>query len=184
MAIVTASFSIRGYAERMRSVDLGRCWPFGDGREDTTPPLPAIPVRRFRWWIDELDMLRSEAAAELVSEADDLSPPAQTLPAGEEARRTGKGKQKALKKRSMVELFAAAPLIAGAVDSSEEDCEEAGGVIQEEEEGGMDLATRKRSGINDNCLMKKKGRKKKKKGIREGFKMEIRALEKDLAELG
>lgn len=195
MAIVTEIFSIRGYAERMRSVDLRRSWLFPDEKEDARP-LPSIVVRRFKWWIDELDMLRSEeggeeeddlnnraAAEEVISEDDDMSPAdrveaSDVLPAGEEARRSGKGKQKGLKKRSMVELFAAAPLIAGVAD----DGSDGDGSNREEEGGIMDPAImmKKRTGINEKCMTKKKGRKKKRKqGIREGFKVEIRALGKE-----
>ena len=82
-------FSIRGYAARARAGaadEGGRCWPLGGPPE----PLPPMEVRRFRWWADE---------AALADDMDD----------GEEERRNAAMRRK----RSVVELFAAVPRVAG-----------------------------------------------------------------------
>ena len=82
-------FSIRGYAARARAGaadEGGRCWPLG-GPPETLPPME---VRRFRWWADE---------AALADDMDD----------GEEERRNAAMRRK----RSVVELFAAVPRVAG-----------------------------------------------------------------------
>lgn len=79
----------RGYAARARAGaadEGGRCWPLG-GRPE---PLPPMEVRRFRWWADEAAL------------ADDMDE-------GEEERR----KAAMRRKRSVVELFAAVPRVAG-----------------------------------------------------------------------
>lgn len=53
-------FSIREYAAKMRTVDLGKCWPFGVDpaeemkKEDIKLLLPPITVTKFRWWSHEL----------------------------------------------------------------------------------------------------------------------------------
>ncbi|XP_044343051.1 uncharacterized protein [Triticum aestivum] len=82
-------FSIRGYAARARAGaadEGGRCWPLGGPPE----PLPPMEVRRFRWWADEAAL------------ADDMDE-------GEEERRNAAMRRK----RSVVELFAAVPRVAG-----------------------------------------------------------------------
>ncbi|KAF0915929.1 hypothetical protein E2562_000572 [Oryza meyeriana var. granulata] len=88
---VGAAFSIRGYAASMRAAAAaeGRR-PFGI--ED----LPPMEVPRFRWWADEL-------AAAVAAEP----PPPPPRP----SRRT-QGKARAPKKRSISDLFAAAPPLA------------------------------------------------------------------------
>ncbi|KAL5203211.1 hypothetical protein ABZP36_014163 [Zizania latifolia] len=80
------AFSIREYAARARAgaADEGRCWPFGG----EAGPLPPMEVRRFRWWEDEASVAEEE---------------------GEEERRMAAKRRK----RSIVELFAAVPQVAG-----------------------------------------------------------------------
>ncbi|KAE8694442.1 hypothetical protein F3Y22_tig00110783pilonHSYRG00246 [Hibiscus syriacus] len=74
MAVVFEGFSIREYASKMRSIDVVKCWPFsgdsssGDDDDDGNSKmskqsmeslLPPITVTKFRWWSDELDLLKS-----------------------------------------------------------------------------------------------------------------------------
>ncbi|KAF5481444.1 hypothetical protein F2P56_002093 [Juglans regia] len=60
MAVAFQGFSIREYAAKMRTVDLGKCWPFGVDpaeemkKEDIKLLLPPITVTKFRWWSHEL----------------------------------------------------------------------------------------------------------------------------------
>ncbi|KAI0524128.1 hypothetical protein KFK09_003492 [Dendrobium nobile] len=203
MAVVTESFSIREYTERMRSIDLRRCWPF-EGESEGRCLLPSISVRRFKWWADELSSARSmvivegeddrskDAVVVATLGADDILRPTRmdmepsAVPiAGEEVRRTSKGKQRTPKKRSIVELFAAAPLIAGRVDvdeasSDEDERWEEEDAFDEDKEQQIDVVIRKKKAMKDNVIKKKKRRKKKKnKGIKDGLKLEICALEKD-----
>ncbi|GMJ04026.1 hypothetical protein HRI_004071800 [Hibiscus trionum] len=78
MAVVFEGFSIREYASKMRSIDVVKCWPFtrpsssssssDDGDENGNSKiskqtmeslLPPITVTKFRWWSEELDLLKS-----------------------------------------------------------------------------------------------------------------------------
>ncbi|KAK8586768.1 hypothetical protein V6N12_021294 [Hibiscus sabdariffa] len=77
MAVVFEGFSIREYASKMRNIDVVKCWPFsgassssssGDGDDNGNSKiskqtmgsiLPPITVTKFRWWSDELDLLKS-----------------------------------------------------------------------------------------------------------------------------
>ncbi|KAG2717546.1 hypothetical protein I3760_03G181200 [Carya illinoinensis] len=60
MAVAFQGFSIREYAAKMRTVDVGKCWPFGIDpademkKEDIKLSLPPITVTKFRWWSNEL----------------------------------------------------------------------------------------------------------------------------------
>ncbi|XP_006643881.3 uncharacterized protein LOC102705569 isoform X1 [Oryza brachyantha] len=98
MAVV-AGFSIRGYAASMRggaAAEGRRLF----GVED----LPPMDATRFRWWADEL------AAAAAVAEPPPPppSPSRSPSPQPKPSRRT-LGKARAPKKRSISDLFAAAP---------------------------------------------------------------------------
>ncbi|XP_062216784.1 uncharacterized protein LOC133916884 [Phragmites australis] len=97
-----AAFSIRGYAESMRGTAAAELGPFGF----TVKDLPPMEVRLFRWWENEL-------AAVKAAEAD------------EEEEALGKGR--APKKRSISDLFAAAPPVdaSDGGNAAEEDEEEA-----------------------------------------------------------
>ncbi|CAL4902237.1 unnamed protein product [Urochloa decumbens] len=90
MAAAGAAFSIREYAARARghAEESGRGWPFGGD----AGLLPPVEVRRFRWWEDE--------AAVAVAAAEDEE--------GEVERRMAAKRRK----RSVAELFAAAPRVA------------------------------------------------------------------------
>lgn len=185
----------REYTARMRNIDLRRCWPFDDGSE-ARPLLPSILVRRFKWWGDELESARSKAVVEEVNdpidkdaalaeilEGDDTPPrfwtamePSAARTTGEEGRRTAnKGKQRMPKKRSIVELFAAAPLIADTVDADEANSDEEDAIEVEEE---INVVMRKKKAMKENIIKMKKRRKKKNKGIKDGVKVEICAREK------
>ncbi|XP_052178798.1 uncharacterized protein LOC127792367 [Diospyros lotus] len=64
MAMAVEGFSIREYASKMRTVDVMKSWPFGresdeTRREDIEASLPLITVEKFRWWSDELELVRS-----------------------------------------------------------------------------------------------------------------------------
>ncbi|GJM89086.1 hypothetical protein PR202_ga05684 [Eleusine coracana subsp. coracana] len=86
MAAAGARFSIREYAARARMREEGgSCWPFG-GEAGALPPMEA---RRFRWWADEA------AAVE------------------EEEREVERRMAAKRRKRSVAELFAAVPRVAG-----------------------------------------------------------------------
>lgn len=82
---------LREYASKMRRADVGKCWPFD--KDDAVISLPPISIPKFRWWVDELETARSLTATE--------------------------GKQRAPKKRSIVELFAMSPQLEA--DEGEED---------------------------------------------------------------
>jgi hypothetical protein len=50
----------RQYAAKMRTVDVVKCWPFGeDSEEDIKALLPPITVAKFRWWSHELQAFNS-----------------------------------------------------------------------------------------------------------------------------
>ncbi|CAN6350453.1 unnamed protein product [Urochloa humidicola] len=87
MAAAGAPFSIREYAARARArAESGGGWPFGGD----AGALPPVEVRRFRWWEDE--------AAAAAAEDEE----------GEVERRMAAKRRK----RSVAELFAAAPRVA------------------------------------------------------------------------
>ncbi|CAL9105709.1 unnamed protein product [Musa textilis] len=149
MAVAMESFSIRDYAARMRCVDYDKCWPFAEERGGRS--LPPMPVRRFRWWADELRAVRSDGVAHdqvdpsKKAVVDDTAA-AQQEPLVESAvvGRAGGGetsaeekepktpppraKQRTTKKRSIFELFAVAPMIRG---SQERDRLDGGGSKQQ-----------------------------------------------------
>ncbi|XP_009419755.2 uncharacterized protein LOC103999669 isoform X2 [Musa acuminata AAA Group] len=188
MAVSMDSFSIREYAARMRSVDYDKCWPFADER--TGRSLPPIPTRRFRWWVDEMRTARSageavdpveRAAVGIVVETRDgpgvdSADDGRGLDAGGEEALALEGqmkapppsmaKQRTLKKRSLLELFAVAPMIHGV---QELDGLDGGGGIEQGEEAA---AAKSDCGIGDGGdvleLMKRKKR------VKEGRKRRVR----------
>ncbi|XP_062181559.1 uncharacterized protein LOC133885822 isoform X2 [Phragmites australis] len=87
MAAAGAPFSIREYAARARARagTEGGSWPFG-GEEGALPPME---VQRFRWWADE------------------------ALAVEEEEREVERRMAAKRRKRSVAELFAAVPRVAG-----------------------------------------------------------------------
>lgn len=92
----------------MRTIDFRKCWPFDGGGEfdggggggggERGKSLPQMSVRKFRFWSDEAKIFEEAKAEEI--------PSIRTTPS--------KGKQRAPKKRSIVELFAVAPPIEAA----------------------------------------------------------------------
>ncbi|PKA51674.1 hypothetical protein AXF42_Ash003041 [Apostasia shenzhenica] len=206
MAVMTQSFSIREYAVRMRSVDLIKCWPFAGGGEEGRL-LPPMSIRRFRWWSDEVSTATARSAEEKEAAVDELALPSPgaraeaeaeaeadggaALQVADEGRRLSKGKQRAPKKRSIVELFAAVPPIEGAAasdaeadgsqrqedEASEEDARRGvGAVLEEEREGREEKKKRKRKKKKKKrkvmMMRKKKGVKvRKEKEIRDGIKV-------------
>lgn len=173
MAVALERFSIRGYAAKMRSADLGKCWPFdGDGSGSSLPP---IPVRRFRLWSDELEGAGSGAAAgerpdepqleEAVAVAaaaagDELVVEIPVAdPAVEEERQTkapAKAKQRAPKKRSIAELFAVAP----PVEAVEEDTDGEDGAEEPEGDAGDGGRDERRGAEEESSEASRKGKER------------------------
>ncbi|XP_065016535.1 uncharacterized protein LOC135678767 [Musa acuminata AAA Group] len=218
MAVAMESFSIRDYATRMRCVDYDKCWPFAEERGGRS--LPPMPVRRFRWWADELRAVRSDGVAHDQADpskkaAVDDAAAAQQEPLVESAvvGRAGGGetsaeerepktpppraKQRTPKKRSILELFAVAPMIRG---SQERDLHDGGGSKHQAEEtaaaksnlgvvdGEYPLETRKtKKRVKDGgkMLREKIGPKKKLKAKtkmmkkKKKLKVEIRAAKQE-----
>lgn len=116
----------------MRSVDFGKCWPFhgdGDGTREgeMRRSLPPISFRKFRWWFDELEAERS-VGEKLDGTAEELHLERARAPAeeGRQMRTPVKAKQRAPKKRSIVELFAVSPQIEAVEDETDGGDEEEG----------------------------------------------------------
>ncbi|XP_073028505.1 uncharacterized protein [Primulina eburnea] len=113
-------FSIREHASRMRSVNMVKSWPFDDFATEQTVDsfLPPITVKKFSWWLDELEYSRSGMAIDAVNSKmkKTVEGKGETSLRGvedvEESDMDIEGFEvvKAPKKRSIVEIFAAAPL--------------------------------------------------------------------------
>lgn len=149
-------FSIREYTSRMRSINVVNCWPFDEtfGEETVKSLLPPIVVKRFTWWLDELQLLHSETADKLklpekktkkVFERGETSSRNvdMDLEGAEEGlkvvkTKSLKGKIRATKKRSIVEIFAVAPPVKRAIS----------GEAEEEEEDASCNSTSRNVGIN------------------------------------
>ncbi|CAI9784357.1 unnamed protein product [Fraxinus pennsylvanica] len=146
MAMKFEGFSLREYTSRMRSVNVVNCWPFDESDEDVIKSLlPPITVKKFTWWFDVLELLRSESIKvekskqkkkkfqekgepslryQEYTEESDLD--AEEF-IGEEAKLKalrGKMKPRAPKKRSIKELFAVAPPVDRVSTEEEEEEEE------------------------------------------------------------
>ncbi|XVF58545.1 hypothetical protein PTKIN_Ptkin07bG0074900 [Pterospermum kingtungense] len=220
MAVVFEGFSIREYASKMRSIDVVKCWPFSGGpstsddcngnssinKQTMESLLPPITVTKFRWWSDELDLLKStELANKENNKLQKMQPRKRkdVLPvnlhvggqkydersdmlecpvcgafaastvnalnahvdsclaqACREERRQMRMAIKATKskpkKRSIAEIFAAAPQIHKAVDADDDDC------LDEDQNGSFNskLNCKKK---NKKVAIVKKLRKKKRK---------------------
>ncbi|KAH6764100.1 hypothetical protein C2S51_015349 [Perilla frutescens var. frutescens] len=141
-------FSIREYASRMRSINVVNCWPFDETLSEETVKslLPPIVVKRFSWWLDEVELIHSETAENFkISEKKTKK----VLEKGETSSRYAdrdervvklkslKGKMRATKKRSIVEIFAVAPPVKRAISGEEEEAEE-------EEDASCNRARRKK----------------------------------------
>ncbi|XVE86282.1 hypothetical protein DITRI_Ditri18aG0023100 [Diplodiscus trichospermus] len=68
------------YAYKMRSIDVVKCWPFSGAscssddngnskinKQTMESHLPPITVTKFRWWSEELDLLKSTELAKIKS---------------------------------------------------------------------------------------------------------------------
>lgn len=88
----------------MRSINVLKCWPFDETIDEQTVKslLPPITVKKFTWWLDELD----------------FTPPQKSKKKGETC---SKAKLKAPKKRSIVEIFAVAPPVERVTSEEEEE---------------------------------------------------------------
>ncbi|KAK1286349.1 hypothetical protein QJS10_CPB20g01742 [Acorus calamus] len=139
-------FSIREYAAERRSVDVAKSWPFGGEvkEEEMRALLPPMTWRSQRWWCEELEIARSreeeqngrtveirrgsEGAAKVCPVCERFSAAtANALSAhidgclaearpGPSKRKSKKARSLKKKKRSIVEIFAAAPLIGDGSD--------------------------------------------------------------------
>ncbi|KAL0328304.1 UNVERIFIED_CONTAM: hypothetical protein Scaly_2263000 [Sesamum calycinum] len=151
MEALQEGFSIRGYASRMRSVNVLKCWPFDETTSEETVKslLPPIAVKKFTWWLDELEYMQLESAVTVKSSKKQKK---KMLERGETSLgnedgdveesdtdveevmdvvkvKSLRGKSKAPKKRSIMEIFAVAPPVERVSSEEEEDEEE-----EEEEE--------------------------------------------------
>lgn len=184
-------FSIREYASRMRSINVVNSWPFDEtfGEETVKSLLPPIVVKRFTWWLDELELLQSETAQKLkISEKKTKK----VLEKGETSSRNVdrdlegseegvkvvkvkslKGKMRATKKRSIVEIFAVAPPVKRAISGEEEEEEEA--EEEEEEEDASCNSTSRNMGI---YRARKNNKKKKMKNTDVILRKALRVVKK------
>lgn len=107
-----------------------KCWPFDETSTEETVKslLPPIVVKRFTWWLDDLQ----ETAQELeishtkprkVSEKGETSSRNAATDLGGAAGDGWRATRlkRATKKRSIVELFAVAPAVTGEEEGEEED---------------------------------------------------------------
>ncbi|CAN4103144.1 unnamed protein product [Withania somnifera] len=98
-------FSIREYTAKMRSVDVVKCWPLDDSTDiqHVQAKLPPIAVKKFSWWRDVLDSEDTD---------DDIIVPVRRIgTTGRKNNKSVKGKTRAQKKRSIVDIFAVAPQV-------------------------------------------------------------------------
>ncbi|KAL0286272.1 UNVERIFIED_CONTAM: hypothetical protein Sangu_2739800 [Sesamum angustifolium] len=153
METLQEGFSIRGYASRMRSVNVLKCWPFDETTSEETVKslLPPIAVKKFTWWLDELEYMQLESAETVKSSKKQKK---KMLERGETSLgnedgdveesdtdveevmdvvkvKSLRGKSKAPKKRSIMEIFAVAPPVER-VSSEEEEEEEEEESIEED----------------------------------------------------
>ncbi|KAL5222413.1 hypothetical protein ABZP36_027126 [Zizania latifolia] len=97
-----AAFSIRGYVASMRGAGAGAAV---EGRRSFgVEDLPPMEAPRFRWWADELAVAVAVAGAPSPAPVPPPSPP--------QPSRRAQAKARAPKKRSIADLFAAAPPLA------------------------------------------------------------------------
>ncbi|XP_074568202.1 uncharacterized protein LOC141824764 [Curcuma longa] len=179
MAVAKEIFSIREYAGKMRGVDYEKCWPFLKDREGRS--LPPMPVRKFRWWADELREVRSlveaadrvdldkvsvDAAAVAVHEGNLIEPSSTNLEGDRETSAeerqgrtrppTARAKQRTPKKRSIIELFAVAPPIRFIHEEDRQDQWRGGGKQQ-----GAAFASHINLGVGDGIEISKRKKRSK-----------------------
>lgn len=163
----------------MRGVDYEKCWPFLKDREGRS--LPPMPVRKFRWWADELREVRSlveaadrvdldkvsvDAAAVAVHEGNLIEPSSTNLEGDRETSAeerqgrtrppTARAKQRTPKKRSIIELFAVAPPIRFIHEEDRQDQWRGGGKQQ-----GAAFASHINLGVGDGIEISKRKKRSK-----------------------
>ncbi|KAG8386749.1 hypothetical protein BUALT_Bualt03G0181400 [Buddleja alternifolia] len=109
-------FCIREYVSRMRSVDVVKCWPFNDDEQETVikSMLPPIFVKKFMWWLDDLELLRLRHSNNNINVGGE----------GVIKVKSSCSRQKpkaAPKERSILEIFAVAPEVERVISSSDEE---------------------------------------------------------------
>ncbi|PIN08340.1 hypothetical protein CDL12_19084 [Handroanthus impetiginosus] len=106
-------FSIREYASRMRSVNVFKSWPFDEsaGEETVKSLLPPITIKKFTWWLDEIEYVHSDSDKKMKEVVEDVEESDVDVEEGLEVLelKSSRGKMKATKKRSIMEIFAVAP---------------------------------------------------------------------------
>lgn len=125
------------YTARIRSFDLEKCWPFSE--EDENKSLPQMAWRRHKWWTSELKDVDDE-----LDDDDEFEVPGTTT-----------------KKRSIVELFAIAPQIAGRGEQEHNE-KDAGAIVD------VTKRKRRRYNNNNNKMKMKMKMEKEKWGERDG----------------
>lgn len=122
------------------------CWPFDEtfSEETVKSLLPPITVKKFTWWLDELEYMHSESVktvnrsqnkkkkvlekgeTSLRNEDQDVEECDIDAAEGMEIVKVKsvKGKMKAPKKRSIVEIFAVAPQVERVISEEEDSFQE------------------------------------------------------------
>lgn len=113
----------REYTAKMRSVNVVKCWPFEEAEQGFVQTmLPPITIKKFRWWFDELELIRSNCTTgessrinKVEEEEGKISDLESETIESMRTKRVMKGKlklkNKIPKKRSIVELFAVSPQV-------------------------------------------------------------------------
>ncbi|XP_043701831.1 uncharacterized protein LOC122652215 [Telopea speciosissima] len=76
MAVAIEGFSIRGYASKMRSVNVEKSWPFHVDdketmkKEELAAKLPLMKCPKYRWWKDEMEAMRSKSFNSSANKSD------------------------------------------------------------------------------------------------------------------
>lgn len=174
---------IREYTCQMRSVDVMKCWPFGPTNiEYVQAFLPAITVKKFKWWTDELE---NELTEDLTCPVCFVFKALSTqelnghvsrciVQLGNTENSRMRAKSRMPKKRSIVELFAVAPQ----VDKVYEDEDEDGDDLSDQDDH-VKLSAMIRTRFNEKRNRKMKSRdltlvnvsmnsKKRKSGMKKG----------------
>lgn len=153
------------YTARIRSVDSEKCWPFSELEENKS--LPQMTWRRHKWWSSELDSVGlvspelKGVGEELDDDDDEVGVPGTTP-----------------KKRSIVELFAIAPQIAGRgeEEEDEEDSEKDAGLIKDATKRKSSRRKKKKMTTREESLKvfvpNHNNRKKKMKNMQKWWEMD------------
>lgn len=166
-----------------------KCWPFDEtcSEETVKSLLPPIVVKRFTWWLHELEQTAeelqiSEIKSRKVSEKGETSSrnAGADLEDAEEGVKASKlksfkGKMRATKKRSIVEIFAVTPPVMGEEGEEEEEDDGAYGNV------GISRRASKKKKNTDAILKKalrvvKKIKRKKAEERRSKVRMSIYIL--------